>query len=70
MEDYNYFELYDERGNIVTSSLILFSIENYIMLHKGLCANVETVRVDDKTERIIYTFPDGLEWTCIKSKWN
>lgn len=70
MEDYNHYELYDDNGNIVTSSLTLFSIENYIMLHKGLCANVKKVRLDDKTERIIYTFPDQTEWHCVKSKWN
>lgn len=70
MNEYAYYELVDERGNVLTSGTTMFGIDSYIMINKGLCANVSITKNDNDTNTTIYKFADGTEWICKESVWN
>ena len=73
MESYVSYDLFDESGKFLKSSMTKFSIDCHIMLYKGLCVNVETIESNDDSKLIrtnIYTFQDGTKWTCEENKWN
>lgn len=70
MNEYTHYTLLDERGNVLTSGTTMFGIDSYIMINKGLCANVSITKIDKDTSAMVYEFADGTEWTCKESGWN